>query len=335
MKAFEIRERFGIDALTLTERPQPEPGPCEVLVQIRATSLNYRDLLVITGQYNPRMPLPRIPLSDGAGEVVAVGTHVTRVSIGDRVTPIFTQTWLAGELDHAKSQSALGGAIDGVLSEYVVVHEQGLVRIPDHLSFAEAATLPCAGVTAWNAVMHSGIQPGQSVLLMGTGGVSLFGLQFAKLAGAQTIITSSSDDKLARAQGLGAMHTINYRSHPDWDKQVRELTAQRGVDLVVEVGGAGTMPLSLKAVRVAGTIGMIGVLTGTGGEFNPLPAVMKHITLRGIYVGSRQMFEEMNQAITLHELRPVIDRVFPFEDAPEALRYMQSAAHFGKIVVEF
>jgi NADPH:quinone reductase-like Zn-dependent oxidoreductase len=335
MKVFEIREQFGIDSLKLTERPQPEPGPEEVLVQVRAASLNYRDLLVITGQYNPRMPLPRIPLSDAAGEVVAVGSHVSRVKVGDRVTPIFTQTWLEGELDHSRSQSALGGAIDGVLTELIVVHQEGVVPVPDHLSFAEAATLPCAGVTAWNAVMHSGIRPGQSVLLLGTGGVSLFGLQFAKLAGAQTIITSSSDEKLARAEGLGATETINYRSQPAWDRPVRELTAQRGVDLVVEVGGAGTLPLSLKAVRVAGTVALIGVLTGTGGEFNPLPAVMKHVTLRGIYVGSRKMFEEMNRAIELHQLRPVIDRTFPFEEAPAALRYMQTAAHFGKIVIEF
>lgn len=335
MRVFEIRNGFGLESLVQGERPQPEPGPGEVLVRVRASSLNYRDLLVVKGLYNPKMPLPRIPLSDGAGEVVAVGAGVTRAKQGARVAAAFMQTWLAGEVSDATAKSALGGAIDGMLSEYVVLHEEGLVAIPEHLSFEEAATLPCAAVTAWNALIEGGLRAGQSVLVLGTGGVSLFALQFAKLNGARVIATSSSDEKLARARKLGADETINYKQNPAWDKRVRELTDGIGVDYVVEVGGAGTLPQSLRSVRTSGHVALIGVLTGPMGEVNPLPAVMKHVCLQGIYVGSRTMFEAMNRAISLHQLHPVIDRVFPFAEARDALRYMESAAHFGKIVIRF
>jgi len=333
MKAFEIRQASGIDALTLTEKPEPKPSYGQVLVKTKAVSLNYRDLLVVKGAYSRNLPSGLIPCSDGAGEVVEVGEGVTRANPGDRVAGIYMQTWISGELNESKAKSALGGAIDGVLAEYVLFHQDGLVHIPEHLSYEEAATLPCAAVTAWNGLITSGgLKLGDTVLVMGTGGVSIFALQFARNAGARVIATSSSDEKLERVKQLGASDGINYKSAPDWDKKVWELTKKVGVDHVVEVGGAGTLAKSLRAVRMGGHISLIGVLSGAG-EANPLPAVMKNIRIQGIYVGSRDMFEAMNIAISLHQLHPVIDRVFPFEEAKEAFLYMESGAHFGKVVI--
>jgi NADPH:quinone reductase-like Zn-dependent oxidoreductase len=333
MKVYEIRDRFGLEALTLAERPQPQPGPHEVLVRIKAASLNYRDLMVVKGQYNPKMPLPRIPCSDAAGEVAAVGPGVTRVKVGQRVAGIFMQKWIAGDVDEAKAKSALGGAIDGLLAEFAVLREDGLVLVPEHLSFEEAATLPCAAVTAWHGLVTEGrVKPGDSVLLQGTGGVSLFALQFARLAGARVLITSSRDDKLERARKLGAAEGINYKTTPEWGDKVRELTGGRGVDHVVEVGGAGTLGQSLRAVRMGGQISLIGVLSGAG-QVNPMPILMKNVRVQGIFVGSREMFEAMNRAIVAGQLRPVVDRVFPFAEAPEAFRHMESGAHFGKICI--
>ncbi len=332
MKAYELKESFGIDHLVLAEHERPSPGCGQALVRVKAVSLNYRDLMVVKGLYNPKIPLPFIPFSDGAGEVVAVGEGVSRVAAGDRVAGIFMQDWLAGDLTEAKAKSALGGGKQGVLAEYVVLDGDGLVRVPEHLSYEEAATLPCAAVTAWHALMETGLRPGERVLLLGTGGVSIFSLQFALMAGAEVIITSSSDEKLAKAAQLGAAHSINYKAVPEWDRRVRELTGETGVDLVVEVGGAGTLPHSLKAVRTGGRISLIGVLTGAG-EMNPLPILMKKIRVQGILVGSREMFESMNRAISMHRLMPVIDRVFPFGEAGDALRYMESGAHFGKICI--
>jgi NADPH:quinone reductase-like Zn-dependent oxidoreductase len=335
MKVFEIKQASGIDALTLTERPEPKPSYGQALVKIKAVSLNYRDLLVVKGAYSRNLPLPLVPCSDGAGEVVEVGEGVTRVKRGDRVAGIYMQTWISGELDESKARSALGGAIDGVLAEHVLFHEEGLVHIPEHLSYEEAATLPCAAVTAWNGLITSGgLKPGDTVLVMGTGGVSIFALQFAKISGARVIATSSSDEKLERVKQLGASDGINYKSVPDWDKKVWELTNKVGVDHVVEVGGAGTLAKSLRVVRMGGHISLIGVLTGVG-EVNPLPAVMKNICIQGIYVGSQEMFEAMNRAIVLNQLHPVVDRVFPFEETHEAYRYMESGAHFGKVVIRF
>jgi NADPH:quinone reductase-like Zn-dependent oxidoreductase len=336
VKAFELRDSFGIDSLVLTERPQPQPGPGQVLVKMRAASLNYRDLMMVQGIYNPKLRLPLIPLSDGSGEVVGVGDGVTRVKNGDRVTGTFFQDWVDGEPTEEKTQRALGGGIDGVLAEYVVLEEQGVAHVPAHLTDEEAATLPCAALTAWNAlVTQNGVKAGETVLTLGTGGVSIFALQFARMSGARVIATSSSDEKLERARALGASDGINYRATPDWDERVRELTGGRGVDHVIEVGGAGTLGRSLRAVRMGGRVSLIGVLSGRGGEANPLPILMKSVRVQGIYVGSRAMFEAMNQAIALHQLHPVIDRVFPFEQAPEALRYMESGAHFGKIALTF
>ncbi|MFY9726866.1 MAG: NAD(P)-dependent alcohol dehydrogenase [Bryobacteraceae bacterium] len=334
MRAFVFEDRFSPDALKLVERPQPKPGPGQALVRVRASSLNYRDLVVAGGGYGRHVKLPLIPLSDGAGEVVEVGPHVTRVKPGTRVAAIFMQTWLAGALTEDQSKSALGGAIDGMLAEFVVLDQDGLVPIPEHLSYAEAATLPCAAVTAWHAlVTEGGIRAGDNVLVLGTGGVSIFALQFARLHGACVIVTSSSDDKLARALALGASDGINYRQTPEWGRRVLELTGGAGVDHVVEVGGAGTLPQSFRAVRFGGRISLIGVLAEPGAAVDTRPLMMKAARLQGIYVGSREMFEAMNRAIALHRLRPVIDRVFPFAEAPDAFRYLKTAGHFGKIVI--
>jgi NADPH:quinone reductase-like Zn-dependent oxidoreductase len=333
MKAIELQNAFGIDNLNGTERPDPKPGPYQVTVRMRAWSLNYRDLMVVKGLYNPKLRFPLIPLSDGAGEVAAVGEGVTRVKAGDRVAGCFMPGWVAGELTEAKAKTSLGGGNNGVLAEYCLFHEDGVVHFPAHLSFEEAATLPCAAVTAWNALIGTGgLKAGDTVLTQGTGGVSLFALQFARLAGARVIITSSHDEKLSRALKMGASDGVNYKTTPDWDKKVRELTGEVGVDHVVELGGAGTLGRSLKAVRTGGHIALIGVLSG-GGEVNPMPILMKNVRVQGIYVGSREMFEAMNRAVALHQLKPVIDRVFPFSEVRQAFRHMEGAGHFGKICI--
>lgn len=334
MKAFEIRGAFGLDNLTRVEKPEPVPGYGQVLIRVRAVSLNYRDLLMVKGIYNPKLPLPLVPFSDGAGDVIAVGEGVTRVKEGDRVVGIFMQSWLAGELTSAGARSALGGESGGMLAEYVTLDQEGVVPVPDHLSYEEAATLPCAGVTAWHATVWQGLKPGERVLLLGTGGVSIFSLQFARLSGATVIITSSRDEKLDKARKLGASEGINYRSVTEWGERARELSGDEGVDLVVEVGGAGTLPQSLRAVRRGGRISLIGVLTGAQGKINPRIIVMKKVRVQGIFVGSREMFESMNRAVTAARLHPVVDRVFSFDDVKEALRLMEQGAHFGKICVK-
>jgi len=336
MKAYEIQTDGGIDALTLVEKPEPKPSPSQVMIRMKACSLNYRDLLVVQGTYGRNLKRPLIPMSDGAGEVVEVGEGVTRVKKGDRVAGIFFQKWVSGALTREKMHSGLGGEIDGLLTEYAVLDQEGLVLLPEHLSFAEGATLPCAGVTAWHAlVSKGGVIAGENVLLLGTGGVSIFALQFARIHGARVIITSSSDAKLERARKLGASDTINYTETPDWDVRVKELTGGEGVDLVIEVGGPGTLPKSIGSARIGGRISLIGVLTGTQAEINPLPIMFYSLRVQGIYVGSREMFEAMNRAIVANKLKPVIDRVFPFAEAREAFHYMKSAAHFGKIVISF
>ena len=335
MRYFCIEKDFGIDALQLREKPAPAPGPGQVQVRMRAASLNYRDLLVAEGTYGRNLPLPLIPISDGAGEVTEIGAGVTLWQPGDRVAGTFFQDWDAGRITGTVPKSALGGTIDGVLAENVVFRERGLVALPPHLSFEEGATLPCAALTAWHCLASGGISCGDTVLTMGTGGVSVFALQFARAAGARVIATTGNEAKavLLREHGAGAV--INYRSEPAWEKRVMELTGGTGVDIVIEVGGAGTLAQSLKASRMGGHISLIGVLAGQQGEVNPLPAVMKNIRVQGIYVGSREMFETMNRAIALHGIRPVIDRVFPFTEARDAYRYLQSGAHFGKVVIAF
>jgi NADPH:quinone reductase-like Zn-dependent oxidoreductase len=334
MKAYQIQTSDGIDGLQQVDLPEPKPSAGQVLVRVRATSLNYRDMAVVSGIY-PGQKLPVIPLSDGAGEVVAIGEGVDRVKVGDRVAGIFFQDWIAGQLTRDKIKSAMGGAIDGMLAEYVVLDREGVVLLPDHLSYEEGASLPCAAVTAWQALVHRGkLMAGETILLLGTGGVSIFALQFAKILGAKVIITSSSDDKLARAKQLGADETINYKTFPNWEEKVYELTQKQGVDLVVEVGGAGTLEKSLRSASVGGRISLIGVLGGAG-DVNHTQILMKSIDVQGIYVGSREMFEAMNRAISLHQIKPIIDRVFPFDATPEAYRYLKSGSHFGKVVIEF
>lgn len=336
MKVWEIHPEEGFNALKLVERSQPQPHGQQVLIKINAVSLNYRDLLAVKGAYGSKQKLPLVPFSDGAGEVVAVGEGVTRVKVGDRVAGIFMQTWLAGHFSAEKSNSALGGGIDGVLAEYVTLHEDGVVHVPKHLSDEEAATLPCAAVTAWNALVTEGnFQAGETILIQGTGGVSIFALQFAKIMGARVIATSSSDRKLEKLLQLGASDVINYKSTPNWDEKVWQLTAGIGVDRVIEVGGADTLNKSVRAVRYGGHISLIGVLTGLKAEVSTASILHKGIRVQGVYVGSREMFAAMNQAIALHHLKPVIDRAFSFEQVKEALEYMESGAHFGKIVLRF
>lgn len=333
VKAYEF-DQFGLKNLRLVDRPVPTPAPDEVLVRIRAASLNYRDLMIVSGTYNPRMKLPAIPFSDGAGEIAQVGKAVTEWKVGDRVCSVAIPGWTGGDLSLEASRTAIGaGRHDGVASEYRIFRRDALVRSPGNLSFDEASTLPCAALTAWHALKVSGgLQAGETVLTLGTGGVSVFALQFAKLVGARVIATSSSEQKMERLRLLGADETINYRETADWDRVVLEMTGGLGVDHVIEVGGTGTLQRSVKAVRFGGHIALIGALD-TAGEFNPIPIFMKGIRMQGIFIGSRQMFEEMNSAIEKSGLRPVIDRTFEFGQAVEALEHLRSGAHFGKVVV--
>jgi len=333
MKAWQIVSGGGIDAL---EMRQLEPRPLragEIRVRMRANSINFRDLMTVRDPVSRKLALPLVPNSDGAGDVVEVGEGVTGIAPGDRVTPCFFQRWSDGACTPDAMASALGGALDGVLAEEAVLRADGVVSVPEHLTFAEAATLPCAALTAWHAMVEFGrVKPGDTVLLLGTGGVSIFALQFAQLLGARAIITSSSDAKLARAKALGAGVTINYRARPDWENAVLEATEMRGVDLTVEVGGAGTLQRSIAATRVSGSIALIGVLTG--GQIDPVAIMRKSICVRGIYVGSRRMFLDMNRALALHGLRPVMDTPVPFGEARSAYHAMASANHFGKLVIE-
>jgi len=336
VRAFRSIDQFGIENLKLVEAEPEQISYGKVRVKMHAASLNFRDLMVAKGLYNPKWktPLGIIPLSDGAGEVVEVGEGVDRFKIGDRVMASFMPDWVAGEVTEQKAKTSLGGAVDGVLTTARLFDQQGLVPIPAHLNYEEAATLPCAAVTAWNGLFVSDwVKPGETVLLLGTGGVSIFALQFARMAGATTIITSSSDEKLERAKKLGADHLINYKNQPDWEKKVLELTGGRGVDHVVEVGGNGTLAKSIRAVRIGGHIALIGVLAG-GEGMDTRPLLMKNIRLHGIFVGSREMFEQMNKAIVSAKLHPIIDRTFAFEDTIKAFSHLESGSHFGKVVIK-
>jgi NADPH:quinone reductase-like Zn-dependent oxidoreductase len=334
VRAIEIQGAFGLDHLALVERPDPRPGPGQALVRLRAASLNFRDLLTVEGKYNPKQKLPLIPCSDGAGEVVEVGEGVTRVQPGDRVCTVFAQKWLAGRPTRERLRSTLGGPLDGTLAELALFDQEGLVKTPGSLTDEEAATLPCAAVTAWSALVTEGnLTAGDTVLVQGTGGVSLFALQLAKILGARVIATSSSDEKLERVRAMGADETINYSEIPAWGARARELTDGVGVDHVVEVGGAGTLQQSLQATRFGGTISLIGNLAGTRTELLLTHVFMQKIRLQGILVGDRESFEAMNRAIAQNGLKPVIDRVFPLEEAAAAFRTMAAGGHFGKIVV--
>jgi NADPH:quinone reductase-like Zn-dependent oxidoreductase len=334
MQAWQINGSFSVDGLQLNQVAASEPGPGEVVVKVKAVSLNFRDLLVVKGLYSKKVPQPLTICSDAAGEVSAVGSGVTRVKPGDRVAGIFMQSWIAGEPNEAKAKSAMGAFFQGVLAEEVKLQEDGLVTVPAHLSDEEAATLPCAAVTAWNALFAQGrLQAGESVLVQGSGGVSIFALQFAAAAGARVIATSSSDAKLERMQSMGAHHTVNYVTQPDWEEFARKATGGRGVDHIVEIGGPATIGKSIRAARMGGSIYLIGNRAEGAADVNLTAALMKSVRIQGVFVGSREMFETMNRAIELHRIRPVVDRVFSMEEGHEALRYFESGQHFGKVVI--
>ncbi len=336
MRAYElIAGSSSIDALRRCERPDPKPGPTQILVRIRAASLNYRDLMIARGHYmGGPVGSNVIPLSDGAGEVIAAGSAVSRFRIGERVAGTFFRNWIDGAPPQGPLVALGAPPADGVLAEYAVFDEQAAVAVPAHLSFEAAAALPCAAVTAWRALVELGrVAPGETVLLIGTGGVSIFALQFARLAGARVLITSSSDEKLKRARSLGADGCINYRTSPDWEREVMKLTDGRGVDHVLEVGGSGTLSRSIASVAVGGRIALIGVLTGVGDAGSPYGLLGRQASMHGVFVGSRRHFERMNAAIAVNRLEPAVDRIFRFDEAAAAYRHLESGAHFGKVVL--
>jgi NADPH:quinone reductase-like Zn-dependent oxidoreductase len=336
MQVMEMREAWGIDHIVPGTRPDPgPPGAGQVSIRFEAASLNYRDLVMAAHGYGRMGSLPFIPLSDGAGRVIATGAGVTRCQVGDLVCPIFLQGWISGPLRETYRGSTMGGDIDGVMRDAAVFPEAALVKAPRDWTALQAATLPCAAVTAWNAVICNGTKPGDAVVTQGTGGVSLFALQFAKLAGATVVITSSSDDKLARARAMGADIAINYRAHPEWARLVRERLG-RGADLVIDVGGAATLDQAIRATRTNGTVALIGVIGGGTAKLELGRVVTQAIRLVAATCGSREMFEDMVRAIETHRPIPAIDdRVFGFAEVAEALRTLKEGKHFGKISIAF
>ena len=336
MKKFELQGFAGLEDLKQVECPIPEPGHGEVLIRMKTASLNYRDLITVSGGYGKSVRTPLVPLSDGCGEVVSLGLCVTSVVVCRRVWRLFFQNLMSGPATLSALASAVGGLFDGVAQEYMVLKQEGVVKVPDYLTDAGVACLPCAGLTAWRALqVEGGLKPGETVLLLGTGGVSIFGLQFAKAGGAEVIITSSSDDKLARTRELGANHTINYRDEPKWSKTVRDLTGYMGVDHVLEVGGVGTLKQSMMSLKIGGHISLIGVLAADDDNFRLGAAVAMNAKLQAISVGSRASFEAMTKAMDLHKIVPVVDKTFAFDDLIPALDHMKSGSHFGKICIEF
>ena len=337
MKVFQIENDWSMDNLRLSTRPDPKPGAGEVLLRMKAASLNYRDLVVPMrgyGQFTGNLPL--IPISDGVGEVVEVGAGVTRVKVGDRCCPMFNQHWISGEPSMERiATGSLGGPIDGTMAEYMCLPEDGVVKAPTHLSDTEAATLPCAALTAWSAlVTYDRLGPGSRVLVQGTGGVALFALQFAKIMGCHVTVISSSDEKIARVKAMGADATINYAKVPEWYKATRDITGGAGYDHILELGGEKTLGQSLRCVRPGGTLSLIGVLSG-GAMSAPLGLVVtRQVRLQGITVGHRDGMEAMVRAIAQHGLKPVIDKVFAFAELKEAMAHLKSGAHFGKICIQ-
>jgi len=338
MRALQVTEPWGLDEIKVVDAPDPKPGPNEVAVRMRAVSLNYRDLLMVQGIYGraPGMGGPITPFSDGCGAVEAVGSGVTRVKPGDRVATLFFQNWISGPPKLEKLATALGFPIPGAGAELQTFNENGVSKVPEFLTDQQVATLPCAALTAWRGLFEDAtLQPGEMVVLQGTGGVSIFGLQFAHAAGLRTLITSSSDEKLARAKDLGADHLVNYKTTPQWSKPVREATGGAGADFIMEVGGGGTIQESMRAVRIGGHIAIIGVVAGAGDPFNPAALIGNNAKLQGLSVGSRDMFEAMCRAIELHRISPIVDKVFPWTEAKLAFEAMRGGEHFGKIVLEF
>lgn len=333
MKAYELHPEEAFAALQIVDRPEPSAlGAHDVRVRVRAVSLNYRDIIVARGSKKRAKPI--VPVSDGAGEVVAVGDRVTRVKVGDRVAASFFPTWISGAFAEEHHANALGGSLDGMLAEQVVLAEGAWVKIPSHFSFEQAATLPCAGVTAWHALFEAAtLKPGNSVLVQGTGGVSIFALQLARATGVDVIATSSAADKRARLERLGAAKTVDYRAEPKWGDAVRAAAGGRGVDLAVEVGGAGTFDQSIKALRYGGTMSLLGILAGTQGPIDTYSIFHKNIRVHGVYVGSVAMFEALVRALEASKLEPIIDQVFPFAEARAAYEHLASGKHFGKVVI--
>ena len=336
MRVFQIEGEWGMDHLRLSERPVPTPGPGQVLIEMAASSLNYRDLVVPNRGYGSHTgTLPLIPVSDGMGVVVEIGQGVKRVAVGDRVCPTYFQNWIAGEPDLERLTQSLGGPIDGTMAQFMCLSEQGVVKIPSAYSDLEAATLPCAALTAWNAIQSAtSLRTGDKVLIQGCGGVALFAVQFARLLGAEVTVISSSEERMEKARALGAHQTINYREQPEWAKATREITQGRGYDLIVELGGEKTLPQSLRCIRPGGTIAMIGILSGSSMETSLGYVITRQVRLQGVTVGHRDGFEAMVRAIDLHQIRPVIDRVFAFEELKEAFDYLKSGAQFGKICIQ-
>jgi NADPH:quinone reductase-like Zn-dependent oxidoreductase len=333
MRSYHTNSGAGIAGLVVKEHDEPKPGPNEVVVRVKATSLNFRELMILRGNYVLPIKPDVIPVSDGAGEIVAVGSEVTRAKIGDRVVATLFPRWVDGLFSWEVS-AQIGGSLDGLLTEFAVLTEEAVVQIPEHLSFDEAATLPCAAVTAWSALtVGAPLFPGQTVLTLGSGGVSLFALQFARLFGARVIATTSSDGKAKRLKALGADSTINYQTTPEWDVAVRELTNGRGVDRVIEVGGAGTLERSLKSVAIGGQISQVGVLVDGPSTIDWNVLRRSFSTFQPIAVGSRAQFIAMNRAIAVNQLRPVIDRAFSFDDAVAAFRYYEAGQNFGKVII--
>ncbi|MDE2126341.1 MAG: NAD(P)-dependent alcohol dehydrogenase [Armatimonadetes bacterium] len=333
MRQVELAGGFGFQHLNFTEATVPEPGYGEVLVRIEAASLNSRDVRMVQGAYNPRQPLPLVPLSDGAGTIASVGPGTAGWSVGDRVAGCFMPLWTSGRMTHEASRATLGGPLPGMLREYAVLPAAGVVRAPAHLDAVETAALPCAAVTAWNALFGSGcIQPGEWVATLGTGGVSLFALQLAHQAGARVLVSSSSGSKLDRARSLGSDAVINYSEDENWGSTVRKM-CDGGVDHVVELGGSGTLEQSLKAVAPGGTISLIGALAGITGEVNLTPVLNKAVRIQGVWVGSREHFQSLNRAMEAASMHPCIDRVFLFDEAVRAFEYFASGSHFGKVVI--
>lgn len=335
MKAIVIDQCFGLDQLKEVQRDIPKVEANQLLLKMKAISLNYRDLLMVEGNYNPRQPLPLIPCSDGVGEIVEIGADVDRFKVGDRVAPLFAQGWISGKATHQRIRNTLGGPIDGVLTEYMVVDQESAVLIPEYLSDHEAATLPCAALTAWTALAVEGkLKAGDWVLIQGSGGVSQFALAIVKSFGAKAIVLSSRDHALEKMREMGADKTINYKSMPKWGSEVRRLADGNGVDLTVEVGGAQTLSQTLKATKIGGYIGLIGILSGHSAPLNLTEIFMKAIHIQGIFVGHRDSFEAMNQAFAANEIRPVIDQVFSFKESKAAFELLKSQTHFGKIVID-
>lgn len=333
MRSIQIQDNFGIQQLRFSDCGEKPIADDEIEVAMQAASLNYRDLLMVKGLYDPKQPLPLVPCSDGAGVITAIGKDVGDLNVGDLVATVFAPLWQSGTPTTVQMRSTMGGPMSGALTQRFVAKSSHVMKAPQHLSAVQAATLPCAAVTAWNALVEvAKIQAGDKVLIQGTGGVALFALQFCKMCGAETVVLSSSDEKLQKVKELGASHTINYRQTPQWSRAVRDCVGQ--VDIVIELGGAETLEQSLKVCRPGATIAVIGILSGIKNEVNLLPIIMNKLNISGILVGSRSCFANMNKAISHHKLQPVIDKTFAFSETVQAFKYMESAQHFGKICID-